>query len=138
MYLSLEQILFLEFFSIQCVLRIFTDVIFDQVSSQIITYEHEGNWSKALEHYDLLIRKAPIGKIGGMSRDSEAVYAQANHVSSSREMKETGVWKLHKGLMRSLQQIGCSHLLDVYFQGLTNQKCYFQHDLDFTELQVCS
>ncbi|CAA7402290.1 unnamed protein product [Spirodela intermedia] len=107
-----------------------------KVSSQIITYEHEGNWSKALEHYDLLIRKASVGKIGGMSRDYEAVYAQGlNHVSSSREVKETGVWKLHKGLMRSLQQIGCSHLLDVYFQGLTKQNCYFQHDLDFTELQ---
>ncbi|KAF3642282.1 putative serine/threonine-protein kinase ATM-like isoform X4, partial [Capsicum annuum] len=40
-----------------------------------------------------------------------------------------------KGLIRSLQQIGCTHLLDVYCQGLTSQKGRFQHDPEFTELQ---
>ena len=44
--------------------------------------------------------------------------------------------KPYKGLVRSLQQIGCMHVLDLYCQGLTSRQGHFQHDLEFTELQV--
>ncbi|KAK9943183.1 hypothetical protein M0R45_008801 [Rubus argutus] len=69
-----------------------------KLTSQIITFEHEGNWSKALEYYDL--QRKP-----------------------------------YKGLIRSLQQTGCMHVLDFYCQGLTSRKGQFHHDLEFTELQ---
>ena len=41
---------------------------------------------------------------------------------SSRAEDTTLNWKMHKGLMRSLQKTGCSHVLDVYCEGLTHQK----------------
>lgn len=44
--------------------------------------------------------------------------------------------KPYIGLIRSLQKNGCSHLLDVYCQGLTSQRGRSQHDLEFIELQV--
>ncbi|GAB4845683.1 hypothetical protein Ancab_039086 [Ancistrocladus abbreviatus] len=43
--------------------------------------------------------------------------------------------KPHIGLIRSLQQIGCSHILDLYCQGLVSRKVEFQHDHEFVELQ---
>lgn len=42
----------------------------------------------------------------------------------------------YKGLIRSLQQIGCMHVLDLYCHGLTSRKDHFEHDQEFTELQV--
>ncbi|XP_078431049.1 serine/Threonine-kinase ATM-like protein isoform X2 [Wolffia australiana] len=107
-----------------------------KLSSQIVTFEHEGKWSKALEYYDLLIRKSSATKIDDGTRKSRITDSrQSDYNSGDRKVKEKGIWRLHKGLMRSLQQIGCSHLLDFYFQGLSNQKCDLQGDLDFNELQ---
>ncbi|KAK1369693.1 hypothetical protein POM88_035785 [Heracleum sosnowskyi] len=71
-----------------------------KLSSQIITFEHEGNWSKALEYYDL-------------------------------QEDEMSIRKPYKGLIRSLQQLGCTHVLDLYSQGLTSRKGRFQHDFEF-------
>jgi len=45
-------------------------------------------------------------------------------------------WKMHKGLMRSLQKTGCSHVLDVYCEGLTHQKGSLQQDAEFIDIQV--
>lgn len=45
-------------------------------------------------------------------------------------------WKMHKGLMRSLQKTGCSHVLDVYCEGLTRQKGSLQQDAEFIDIQV--
>lgn len=45
-------------------------------------------------------------------------------------------WKMHKGLMRSLQKTGCSHVLDVYCEGLTHQKGCLQQDAEFIDIQV--
>jgi ataxia telangiectasia mutated family protein len=44
--------------------------------------------------------------------------------------------KMHKGLMRSLQKTGCSHVLDVYCEGLTHQKGSLQQDAEFIDIQV--
>jgi len=42
-----------------------------------------------------------------------------------------------KGLIRSLQQTGCMHVLDLYCRGLTSREGCFQYDPEFIELQVC-
>ncbi|KAH6798041.1 Serine/Threonine-kinase ATM-like protein [Perilla frutescens var. hirtella] len=106
-----------------------------QMTSQIITFEHEGNWSKALESYDLLVRSLPTLQISGSTYSSMENSQRAEHASFSKTKHGVMQKKPYKGLIRSLQKIGCSHLLDVYCQGLTSQKGRFQHDLEFTELQ---
>lgn len=108
-----------------------------KLTSQIVTFEHEGNWGKALEYYDLQVR-------------SEGMLTEKNHrgftgghlqtnsqpsTSSQNDVMRLG--KPYKGLIRSLQQIGCTHVLDLYCQGLTSRKELFQHDSEFAELQVC-
>ncbi|URE12214.1 FATC domain [Musa troglodytarum] len=98
----------------------------NQLTSQIITFEHEGNWSKALEYYDLLVRSASIGP-GKHSVDDTLSYSQATEGRSC--------WKSYKGLMRSLQKTGCTHVLDVYCQGLTISNGCLQHDTEFADMQ---
>lgn len=99
-----------------------------KLTSQIITFEHEGNWSKALEYYDLQIRSDLVAQGSN--------YSPENFLHSSGSVVDQMIEKKpYKGLIRSLQQIGCTHLLDVYCQGLTSQKGRFQHDPEFTELQ---
>lgn len=106
------------------------------MASQIITFEHEGNWSKALEYYDLQIRSVPTLRISGSAYSSEENSRLADHESFSKIKNDFTQKKPYKGLIRSLQKNGCSHLLDVYCQGLTSQRGRFQHDLEFIELQV--
>ncbi|KAL8457793.1 hypothetical protein ACS0TY_035608 [Phlomoides rotata] len=106
-----------------------------KLTSQIITFEHEGNWSKALEYYDLQVRSEPTLQISGLSYSSVGNSKPADHASSSRTEHHMMQKKPYKGLIRSLQKIGCSHVMDVYCQGLTSQRGLFQHDLEFTELQ---
>ncbi|XP_020548356.1 serine/threonine-protein kinase ATM [Sesamum indicum] len=105
-----------------------------KLTSQIITFEHEGNWGKALEYYDLQVRSEPIAGISGSTFSSENTQ-QAEHADFSKTEHGQIQKKPYKGLIRSLQQIGCTHVLDVYCQGLTSQRGRFQHDLEFTELQ---
>ncbi|XP_047965261.1 serine/threonine-protein kinase ATM [Salvia hispanica] len=106
-----------------------------KVASQIVTFEHEGNWSKALEYYDLQIRSVPTLRISGSAYSSEENSRLADHASFSKIKNDFTQKKPYKGLIRSLQKNGCSHLLDVYCQGLTSQRGRFQHDLEFIELQ---
>ncbi|KAL0318430.1 UNVERIFIED_CONTAM: Serine/threonine-protein kinase ATM, partial [Sesamum angustifolium] len=106
-----------------------------KLTSQIITFEHEGNWGKALEYYDLQVRSEPIVRISGSTSSSSENTQQAEHAYFSKTEHDQIQKKPYKGLIRSLQQIGCTHVLDVYCQGLTSQRGRFQHDLEFTELQ---
>lgn len=107
-----------------------------KLSSQIITFEHEGNWSKALEYYDLQVRSEPIVQKGGGFRKLSPENSQpADHLSFPKSEDDMRIRKSYKGLIRSLQQIGCTHVLDLYSQGLTSRKGRFQHDSEFTELQ---
>ncbi|KAJ0106492.1 hypothetical protein Patl1_18037 [Pistacia atlantica] len=104
-----------------------------KLSSQIVTLEHEGNWSKALEYYELQVRSDSMVQFDGGSRALSPLIQPTMHLSlSENDVKER---KPYKGLIRSLQQIGCMHVLDMYCQGLTSRKGQFQHDLEFTELQ---
>ncbi|KAK4394662.1 Serine/threonine-protein kinase ATM, partial [Sesamum angolense] len=106
-----------------------------KLTSQIITFEHEGNWGKALEYYDLQVRSEPIVRISGSTSSSSENTQQAEHAYFSKTEHDQIQKKPYKGLIRSLQQIGCTHVLDAYCQGLTSQRGRFQHDLEFTELQ---
>ncbi|KAE8124229.1 hypothetical protein FH972_019134 [Carpinus fangiana] len=104
--------------------------------SQMITFEHEGNWSKALEYYDLQVRSDTSVQTGGSSRYLSLECTQpTDHLSEFQLEDEITQRKPYKGLIRSLQQIGCMHVLDLYCQGLTSRKGQFQHDQEFTELQ---
>ncbi|KAK1384230.1 hypothetical protein POM88_021965 [Heracleum sosnowskyi] len=101
------------------------------LSSQIITFEHDGNWSKALEYYDLQGRSEPIVPASKLSPENSLRREQFSFPLTEDEMR---IRKPYKGLIRSLQQLGCTHVLDLYSQGLTSRKGRFQHDFEFTEL----
>ncbi|XP_062191304.1 serine/threonine-protein kinase ATM isoform X2 [Phragmites australis] len=103
----------------------------NEITSQIIRYEHEGDWSSALEYYDLLVRSTPKEHLGNLAG---TVLTAPSVVSSKAEDKMLN-WKMHKGLMRSLQKTGCSHVLDVYCEGLTHQKGCLQQDAEFIDIQ---
>ncbi|WVZ71912.1 hypothetical protein U9M48_020441, partial [Paspalum notatum var. saurae] len=96
----------------------------NEITSQLIRYEHEGDWSSALEYYDLLVRSTPKEYLGNLT----------GAVSSRAEDTPLN-WKMHKGLMRSLQKTGCGHVLDVYCEGLTHQKGCLQQDEEFIDIQ---
>lgn len=107
-----------------------------KLASQIITYEHEGNWSKALEYYDLQVRserRVQLDECGGNL--SQEPFQGSHQVSVLKTKDELGFKKSCQGLVRSLQQTGCTHVLDLYCQGLTSQRGQFQQDSEFTELQ---
>ncbi|CAN1347706.1 Serine/threonine-protein kinase ATM [Linum perenne] len=106
-----------------------------KLTSQVITFEHEGNWSKALEYYDLQVRSNAMLQPDVDSSMALVKNCQlAGHVSPSVH-DEMSLRKPYKGLIRSLQQMGCTHVLDLYCQGLTSRKDQLQHDLEFNELQ---
>ncbi|XVF09293.1 hypothetical protein REPUB_Repub07fG0080200 [Reevesia pubescens] len=105
------------------------------LTSQIITFEHEGNWNKALEYYDLQVRSEATAHVGGSSRNLSLAKTQSLSHSSLSTLEDENKRKPYKGLIRSLQQIGCRHVLDLYCQGLTSGKGQFQQDMEFTELQ---
>ncbi|XP_019416969.1 PREDICTED: serine/threonine-protein kinase ATM isoform X2 [Lupinus angustifolius] len=107
-----------------------------KLTSQVITMEHEGNWGKALEYYDLQVRSGvSIQKDGSARNLSLEKTGAANLSSFATEVDEMRQSRPYKGLIRSLQQIGCTHVLDLYCQGLTSSKDQLQHDLEFAELQ---
>lgn len=104
--------------------------------SQILTYEHEGNWSKALEKYDLALRATERDLTAGLSSNNSQRHSLYGNICHNSPFKdEFSDWKYYKGLMKSLQQTGCSHVLDLYSQGLASQKGFLQQDLEFIELQ---
>ncbi|XP_058227343.1 serine/threonine-protein kinase ATM isoform X4 [Rhododendron vialii] len=107
-----------------------------KLASQIVTFEHEGNWSKALEYYDLQVRSEAEIQMEGSSRQKFHERSQPTmSLSFSNTEDEMRQRKPYKGLIRSLQQMGCTHMLDLYCQGLTSRKGLFEQDLEFSELQ---
>ncbi|XP_071734165.1 serine/threonine-protein kinase ATM [Rutidosis leptorrhynchoides] len=108
-----------------------------KLTSQIITFEHEGNWGKALEYYDLQIRSEASIEKNDCSGDvlAEDFHPSSPFSSSSKSKDEMRQRKPHKGVIKSLQQIGCTHVLDMYSQGLMYRKGRIQDDSEFNELQ---
>ncbi|OWM90493.1 hypothetical protein CDL15_Pgr014796 [Punica granatum] len=105
------------------------------LTSQIVTFEHEANWSKALEYYDLQVRSEAMVPLENGSRSLIAGHSETSFSSCSPTNDAVRLGKPYKGLIRSLQQIGCTHVLDLYCQGLTSRKGQFEYDLEFAELQ---
>ncbi|CAL5444633.1 unnamed protein product [Camellia sinensis] len=103
-----------------------------KLTSQIVTFEHEGNWSKALEYYDLQVRSEAEIQMDSTSKKLSPELSQPTVRYSEVDIRQR---KPYKGLIRSLQQMGSTHVLDLYCQGLTSRKGQFEHDLEFTELQ---
>ncbi|GLJ18554.1 hypothetical protein SUGI_0330040 [Cryptomeria japonica] len=107
-----------------------------KLASQILTYEHEGNWSKAFENYDLVLRTTgkdlTAGKLSGSSLKHARSGCTGQTLTFGNEFSD---WNYHKGLIKSLQQTGCSHVLDLYCQGLAAKEDFLQQDLEFIELQ---
>ncbi|XP_022082003.1 serine-protein kinase ATM-like isoform X2 [Acanthaster planci] len=64
--------------------------------ARIHTYEHEGNWSKALSAYDLKLHSKSF---------------------------QTG--KQEVGVLQAMQNLGLSHILTVYLQGLRSEEVAF-------------
>ncbi|KAK7350621.1 hypothetical protein VNO77_09440 [Canavalia gladiata] len=106
-----------------------------KLTSQIITFEHEGNWGKALEYYDLQVQSSVSVQKDGRSRSLSLKQTGAANPSFASEVDEMRQSRPYKGLIRSLQQLGCTHVLDMYCRGLTSNKDQLQHDLEFAELQ---
>ncbi|KAK2442878.1 serine/threonine-protein kinase ATM [Trifolium repens] len=106
-----------------------------KLTSQAITFEHEGNWGKALEYYDLQVQSGVLltkdSSSGSLSLEQTG-QAKSSYFASEVEMRQG---RAYKGLVRSLQQIGCTHVLDMYCQGLTSSKEKLRHDGEFAELQ---
>uniref|UniRef100_J3KVN7 Serine/threonine-protein kinase ATM n=1 Tax=Oryza brachyantha TaxID=4533 RepID=J3KVN7_ORYBR len=102
----------------------------NEISSQIIRYEHEGDWSSALEYHDILVRSTRKENLSSLPGTSLTGPSDA----PSKAEKKMLNWQMHKGLMRSLQKTGCSHVLDVYCQGLSSQKSCLQ-DSEFIDIQ---
>ncbi|KAL2608088.1 hypothetical protein R1flu_026661 [Riccia fluitans] len=107
-----------------------------KVTSQLLRNEHEGNWSKALENYDLLLRNSKSRQVGWKGRISNGEYSgAASEKSNSTNSKVLETWQLNKGLMRALQQNGCSHILDMYSSGVSQQEGSIRLDSEFKEIQ---
>ncbi|KAK1369687.1 hypothetical protein POM88_035779 [Heracleum sosnowskyi] len=61
--------------------------------------------------------------------------AKLSSIMTYKVEDEMRIRKPYQGLIRSLQQLGCTHVLDLYSQGLTSRTGRFQHDFEFIELQ---
>ena len=108
------------------------------MSAQITTFEHEGNWSRALEYYDLQARSQKIVVPGSLPENQGVEHFQPTTSAQHSVFGEGEVQRQpFKGLIRSLQQTGCMHVLDLYCRGLTSREGSFQYDPEFIELQVC-
>ncbi|XP_074316262.1 serine/threonine-protein kinase ATM [Silene latifolia] len=104
-----------------------------KLTSQTLTFEHEGNWSKALEYHDLHVRlEKEDNPQKYLSHESSGQTSGLSFPKAELEMQQR---KPYKGVIKSLQRIGCAHILDLYCQGLISRQGEFQDDLEFVELQ---
>ncbi|XP_057442948.1 serine/threonine-protein kinase ATM [Lotus japonicus] len=107
-----------------------------KLTSQITMLEHEGNWGKALEFYDLQVQSGvSLRKVDSSRSLSLEQTRPLNSTSFTSEVDWVRQSRPYKGLIRSLQQIGCTHALDMYCEGLTSNNKELRHDREFAELQ---
>ncbi|KAI4341398.1 hypothetical protein MLD38_026128 [Melastoma candidum] len=107
-----------------------------QLISQVITFEHEGNWRKAIEYYDLQVRSEAMLLVDdGPGLSSMKKLPKLTPASTLASDNVPSLGKPYKGLIRALQRNGCTHLLDLYFHGLTSCEGYFQSDEELAELE---
>lgn len=78
--------------------------------SQLKLYEHEGRWDKALTGYDLLCRRK-------LPANTSPVSSPAQPADKSRNVSDEPSAHAQQGLLTALQQLGCRHLIEAYWQG---------------------
>lgn len=74
--------------------------------SQLKLYEHEGSWDRALAGYDMMCHRS-ASEQGQMASASHAAADDTPAVSVNNQ----------QGLLTALQQLGCRHLIEAYWQG---------------------
>ena len=74
--------------------------------SQLKLYEHEGSWDKALAGYDMMCHRSASDQ-GQATSATELATGSRSLVSRSGQ----------QGLLTALQQLGCRHLIEAYWQG---------------------
>ena len=79
--------------------------------SQLKLYEHEGSWDKALTGYDLLCRRPDAATASAASSSSLLQPVRSSGVPDGSSAYG------QQGLLTSLQQLGCRHLIEAYWQG---------------------
>jgi ataxia telangiectasia mutated family protein len=99
---------------------------------QVLIYEHEGNWSKAVEGYDLLLRDKDIRRSAEMKPTASNSWSLAETESAS----SADQFEYNRSLIRSLQQTGCEHVLEMYCKGLSMEREALERNTEFQELQV--
>lgn len=104
-----------------------------QLLPQVLLYEHEGDWSRAVGSYDLLLRN--MRSMTEVSLNDRDVKGPTTGYMVSPENSEKE-WDYNKGLMKSLQRTGCDHVLKMYCKGLALEKDSLDQDIEFQELQV--
>ena len=77
--------------------------------SQLKLYEHESSWDKALTGYDLLCRRAPPASTPLAPPLAQPGPGTAISGGSASHWQQ--------GLLTALQQLGCRHLIEAYWQG---------------------
>ena len=91
------------------------------LNSQLKLYEHEGSWAKALTGYDLLCRHtAPSDSTLASLSAEQALRHHTENVSTSATQEESAGSSsayAQQGLLTSLQQLGCRHLIEAYWKG---------------------
>ncbi len=77
--------------------------------SQLKLYEHESSWDKALTGYDLLCRRAPPA--------STPITLPLAQPGPGTAVSGGSASHWQQGLLTALQQLGCRHLIEAYWQG---------------------
>ncbi|GBG59962.1 hypothetical protein CBR_g292 [Chara braunii] len=131
-----------------------------KVASQLALFEHEGRWDKAMENYDLLLQASRSKRrealkgfrfCGGVATVEQPITGcgtrrfgtpggcllneALDNVKQSKSAFERRDWGMQKGLLRSLQQMGCWHIEGMYSQGLFARVKEPDTDPEFAELQ---
>lgn len=80
------------------------------IMSQLKLYEHEGSWDRALAGYDMMCHRTASDQ-SQVTPASASASATANDDTSMTSMDG------QQGLLTALQQLGCRHLIEAYWQG---------------------
>lgn len=82
------------------------------IMSQLKLYEHEGSWDRALAGYDMMCHRTASGQ-------TQVTPASASTSASATASGDTPMASVdgQQGLLTALQQLGCRHLIEAYWQG---------------------
>ena len=84
--------------------------------SQLKLYEHEGSWDKALAGYDMLCHRKAAQHGQAASLPSLSSPSSSSSYTAAQDRGGASVTG-EQGLLTSLQQLGCRHLIEAYWQS---------------------